>query len=145
MPIKVQSWSSFIPLYEGIATKEMAKQMVDRYHENDSFSCPFGVTTLSQDERMFNLEPTNNPSSWLGGVWLVANYVVAKGFDCYGYKEEARIIALKSLQLLATDLKKTGSLHEYYNPFTGEPIMNGGFLNWNILVLNLLSELKLIE
>lgn len=47
----------------------------------------------------------------------------------------------KNSYLLGSDLEKTGSLHEYYNPFTGEPVMNGGFINWNILVLNMVKEL----
>ena len=34
----------------------------------------------------------------------------------YGYKDEARIIADRTLQLLGDDLRKNGTLHEYYNP-----------------------------
>ena len=33
-------------------------------------------------------------------------------------------------------------LHEYYNPETGEPIMNKGFQNWNFLVLNMIAWLE---
>lgn len=40
------------------------------------------------------------------------------------------------------ELRATGSLHEYYNPFTGKPVMNGGFVNWNILALNMIEELR---
>ncbi len=138
LPIKVQVWSGFIPLYEGIATQEQAARLVQRYHQQQAFSCPFGITTLSQDETMFSLEATNNPSNWLGPIWLVSNYVVAQGFRRYGYEEEANEIALKSLQLLARDIRTRGELHEFYHPFTGEPVMNGGFINWNILCLNMI-------
>ena len=48
----------------------------------------------------------------------------------------------RTMSLLGEDLEKTGSLHEYYNPFNGEPIMNGGFINWNILALNMADELE---
>ncbi len=34
----------------------------------------------------------------------------------------------RTMRLLGDDLEKTGSLHEYYNPFNGKPIMNGGFI-----------------
>jgi putative isomerase len=38
--------------------------------------------------------------------------------------------------------RKTGTLHEYYNPETCGPIMNSGFINWNILALNMYKELS---
>ena len=58
-----------------------------------------------------------------------------------GYTREAECLCEKSVRLLAGDLEKTGALHEYYNPLTGEPVMNGGFINWNILALNMIQEL----
>ena len=30
--------------------------------------------------------------------------------------------------------------NEYYNPEMGEPIMNGGLVNWNLLALNRADE-----
>ena len=74
-------------------------------------------------------------------VWLVANYVIFRGLMNYGYKKEAEIMCERTLTLLGEDLEKTGSLHEYYNPFNGEPIMNAGFINWNVLALNMVDEL----
>ena len=90
---------------------------------------------------MFNLSATSNPSNWLGPIWLVANYAVFRGLLNYGYRAQAASLADRSLRLLDRDLSQTGSLHEYYSPFTGEPVMNGGFLNWNMLVLNMFKEL----
>jgi putative isomerase len=37
-------------------------------------------------------------------------------------------------------LQKTGTLHEFYNPFTGEPIMNPDFFNWNMLAVVMADE-----
>ena len=45
------------------------------------------------------------------------------------------------ISLSPADLKKEGALHEYYNPDTGEPIINKGFQNWNYLVLNMIAWL----
>ena len=90
---------------------------------------------------MFNLEATNNPSNWLGPIWLVANYCVFKGMLDYGFTEEAKELCEKSVRLLERDIEKTGSMHEYYDPFTGEPVMNGGFINWNALALNMQGEI----
>lgn len=142
LPIKIRCWSGFLPMYAGFATKEQADHLMKHWKDESTFSSPYGITTLAKDEKMFDLSVTNNPSNWLGPIWLVANYAVFKGMLNYGYVNEAEEMCKRSLTLLGEDLKKTGSLHEYYDPFTGEPIMNGGFINWNILVLNMAEELK---
>ncbi|MDO4305322.1 MAG: trehalase family glycosidase [Eubacteriales bacterium] len=142
LPIKVRVWSGFIPMYAGIATKEQAAALVKHMFDEETFGSDYGLTTLAKDEKMFDLSVTNNPSNWLGPVWLVANYVVFRGLMNYGYRKEAETICERTMMLLGRDLEKTGCLHEYYDPFTGEPIMNGGFINWNILGLNMLDELN---
>lgn len=145
LPIKIRVWSGFIPMYAGFATAEQAEELVRHYHDETTFHSEFGITTLAKDEKMFNLEATNNPSNWLGSVWLVANYVVFKAMLRYGYREEAEEICRNSLKLLGMDLEKTGCMHEYYDPFTGESVMNGGFVNWNILAVNMIDDLEKIE
>ncbi len=142
LPIKIRVWSCFLPMYAKIATEEQAKEMVKHIFDPETFGSEFGVTTLSKDEKMFDLSVTNNPSNWLGPIWLVANYCVFRGLMNYGYREEAKLLCERTLTLLGEDLKETGSLHEYYDPFTGKPIMNGGFINWNILALNMVDELN---
>ncbi len=142
LPIRIQTWSGFIPMWSGIASKEQAESLVRHFKDEKSFYSPYGITTLAKNEKMFDLSVTNNPSNWLGPIWLVANYVVFKGMLDYGFREEATLMCKNSLKLLGEDLKKTGSLHEYYNPMTGEAIMNGGFINWNILALNMVKELE---
>jgi len=142
LPIKIRVWSGFIPMYAGFATKEQAESLVSHYHDEDTFHSSFGIATLAKDEKMFNLEATNNPSNWLGPVWLVANYVVFQAMLSYGYREEAEEICRNSLKLLGMDLEKTGCMHEYYNPINGDPVVNGGFINWNLLALNMLADLE---
>ena len=142
LPIKIRVWSGFLPMLAGFATKEQAEALKKHYHDETTFHSPFGIATLAKDEKMFDLSVTNNPSNWLGPVWIVANYAVFKAMLNYGFMEEAKEICEATLTLLGTDLEKTGSLHEYYDPFTGEPIMNGGFVNWNMLALNMVDELK---
>lgn len=143
LPIKVMTWSGFIPLWAGFATTEQAESMMEHYKDEELFHSNYGITTLAKDEKMFNLEATNNPSNWLGGIWLVSNYIVFRGLLNYGYTDEAREICNNTLELLGEDLKDTGCLHEYYDPFTGKPIMNGGFINWNILAMTMVSDLKM--
>ena len=142
LPIRIRTWSGFIPMWAGFTTREQAAALADWMFDPDTFASDFGVCTLAKNEKMFDLSATNNPSNWLGPIWLVANYVAFRGLLNYGYRERAEAICARSARLLSDDLLNTGSLHEYYDPFTGKPIMNGGFINWNLLALNMMRELE---
>ncbi len=143
LPIKIQTWTGFIPIYAGVATDEQVENILRLHMQNpESFESDFGIRALAKDEKMYNLEATNNPSNWLGPIWIIVNYVTFRGLLNYGYKKEAQSLYEKTLNLLGSDYKKTGTLHEYYSPETGEPVMSPGFMNWNLLVLNMKLELE---
>ena len=143
LPIKIRAWSSFLPMWAGVASAEEAAALADVHARDEkTFLAPYGICSLAMDERMFDLRATNNPSNWLGPIWLVVQYCVFRGLMRYGYREQAEDLCARALRLLGRDLEKTGTLHEYYNPFTGEPVMNGDFVNWNVLVLNMADELR---
>lgn len=136
-------WSGFMTMWAGIATKEQAAQMVRlHFHNTEEFNCPAGIRTLSPLEKMYNVKASGNPSSWQGPVWINANYLVFRGLLRYGFTEEAREIAEKTVLLLGKDFERFGALHEYYEPENGEPILNKGFQNWNFLVLNMIDWLE---
>ena len=145
LPIRIRVWSGFIPLYAGIATKEQAEKMLAWAQDEATFASPYGIRTLARNEKMYNLSATNNPSNWLGPIWLIANYVVCMAMHRCGFTEEAQSIAARSVHLLGKDLEQHGCLHEYYNPETGEPVMNGGFINWNVLALSMAKETGLVQ
>ena len=140
LPIRIRTWSGFLPLLAGFATPAQAALLAREAENERTFKSPFGVCTLEKKKKMFDLSATSNPSNWLGPIWLVANYCVFRGLKDYGFSAEAERIARGSLSLLARDLEKTGCLHEYYRPDSGEPVMNGGFINWNILALTMQRE-----
>ncbi len=142
LPIKIQTWTGFLPLYSAIASPDQARDVIRLHMENrNTFNSDFGVRALARDEKMYSLDATNNPSNWLGPIWLVVNYVSFRSLMNYGYKAEAEELCRKTLLLLGEDYEKTGTSHEYYSPETGEPVMNPGFLNWNMLAVNMLLEL----
>ncbi len=143
LPIKIRAWTGFIPMWSRIAEPWQAAYLAgDHAADYNTFNSPYGISTLAQDEKMFDCSATNNPSNWLGPIWIVSNYIVFRGLMNYGFTEQARELCDKTVTLLGEDLERTGTLHEYYVPKTGEPVMNGGFLNWNLLVLNMIDELK---
>ena len=140
---RIGCWSGFMTLWAGIATPEQARRMVrENLMDERTYCGTYGVRTLSKLEKMYNLRATNNPSNWQGPVWGISNYMVFRGLADYGLKREARMMAEKTVALFGEDLKRNGVLHEYYDPDSGEPIMNPGFQNWNYLVLNMVAWLE---
>ena len=130
-------------MWAGIATAGEAKEMVLRHYKDTlSFNAPAGIRTLSQQEKMYNVKASGNPSSWQGPVWINVNYLVFRGLVRYGFVAEARELAEKTILLLGRDYERFGALHEYYLPDNGEPVLNKGFQNWNLLVLNMAAWLE---
>ena len=51
------------------------------------------------------------------------------------------LIIHKCKNAVSRDYERFGALHEYYLPDNGEPVLNKGFQNWNLLVLNMAAWL----
>lgn len=140
---RIEVWSGFLPMWAGLATPEQAERMVREHFANpQTFNSPSGVRTLSRMEKMYSVRASANPSNWRGPVWGISNYLVFKGLVNYGYTAEATELAGKTVVLFGRDLEQNGALHEYYEPETGEPLLNKGFQNWNYLVANMLAWLE---
>ena len=142
MPLKIRSFLGFLPMYAGIASKERAAVMVERHFRDERMVAKYGVRTLASDERMYSLEKSNNPSNWLGPVWGISNYLVFEGLRRYGYGAEAQELCEKTVALFAKDIREYGALSESYLPDTGEPMLYHGFLNWNVLVLDMVKKCR---
>ncbi|HML20888.1 MAG TPA: trehalase family glycosidase [Aggregatilinea sp.] len=140
---RIGVWTGFMALWAGIATPEQAERIVHEHYRNEkTFNAPFGVRSLSKMEKMYSIRASGNPSSWLGPVWGIVNYMTFRGLVKYGFTSDARSLAEKTIALFGRDLERFGALHEYYQPENGEPILNRGFQNWNYLVLNMIAWLE---
>lgn len=135
---RIDVWSGFMAMWAGIATPEQARRMVQHLMDERTFNAAYGVRTLSKLEKMYNVRASGNPSLWTGPIWGISNYLVFRGLVRYGFTQEARDLANKTIVLFGRDLERNGALHEYYLPDSGEPVLNRGFQNWNYLVLNMI-------
>lgn len=141
--IKIQTWCGFLALWSGIATPEQADRVVkENYREKRTFNAEYGVRTLSRLEKMYSVVASGCPSNWCGPIWGISNYLTFRGLVRYGYDEEAKELAEKTIRLFGRDFERFGALHEYYQPDNGEPVLNRGFQNWNYLVLNMINWLE---
>lgn len=139
LPLRVQVFTGFLPLWCGLATKEQAAALIKRnYLADDRLRAAYGVRTLSNREPMYSLAFSSNPSDWLGPIWIISNYFVWRGLKAYGYKKLADDLAAKTIRLLSASLAKDGSLNEYYHPDTGASLSHKGFMDWNLLVLEMM-------
>jgi putative isomerase len=139
LPMRIQMFTGFLPLWCGIAPRQNAQKLVStNYLADDRLCARWGARSLSARETMYSLEFSSNPSNWLGPVWIIVNYFVWKGLQRYGYRKEAYALAEKTLLLLSRDLERNGSLNEYYHPDTGAALSHKGFLDWNLLVLEMI-------
>jgi putative isomerase len=137
---RIEGWTGFMAMWSGVATPEQAKRMVDEHLNNPrTLGARFGIRTLSKMEKMYGLYASSNPSNWDGPIWGISNYIVFRGLVKYGFAVDAREMADKTIELFGRDYQQNGALHEYYNPDTGEPIINKGFQNWNYLAMNMIA------
>ncbi|MGB7024308.1 MAG: trehalase family glycosidase [Candidatus Acidiferrales bacterium] len=137
--IHIKTWTNFVPLWAGIATKTEAERTIREHLLNaKEFWSPNGIRTLAP------AEPLYNPQSgyWRGPVWIVSNYLVMQGLAKYGYQKEAVKLAEETVNLLLSDLRATGGMNENYNPETGEPTAAGHFVSWDLLAEHMLEEAK---
>jgi len=139
LPLRIQMFTGFLPLWCGIASQAQAAELVRvNYAADDRLCARWGVRSLSSRESMYSLAFSSNPSNWLGPVWIIVNYFAWKGLQRYGFQTEAAALADKTIALLASDLKVNGSLNEYYHPDTGAALSHKGFMDWNLLVLEMI-------
>ena len=143
VPLKFKAWTSFMPMYAGIATEEYAEKLVKKHLTNpNEFWSDYGLRTLAKNEPVYNLVESGNPSNWQGPIWIVSTYLMFKGLLNYGYRAEAEQVARNLLTNLCRDLTENGALHEYYNPETGISNINLGFMNWNALAGLMVPDLE---
>lgn len=140
---RIGVWSGFLALWAGVATPERAARVVSEHYRNKrTFNAAFGVRTLSKMEKMYAIRASGNPSCWLGPIWGISNYLTFRGLVNYGYVDDARELAERTVHLFGRDVERFGAMHEYYQPENGEPVCNRGFQNWNYLVLNMIAWIE---
>ena len=135
--VHIKSWTSFTPLWAGIAMPEQAQRTITSHLLNPKeFWAPCGIRTLAADE------PGYDPDHgyWRGPIWVVSNYQIMHGLMNYGFAKEARELAGKTVTMLVNDYATTGGMNECYTPETGKPTAGGHFLSWNLLAEHMIDE-----
>ena len=119
----VSSLAAYYCLWSGVATRRQAKAMVRTLHR---FEHRGGLTAT--DDIPFNQRVMGGmPTQWAyPNGWAPLQYLTIKGLERYGYKREARRIALKWLRTNLEWFEAHGVFLEKYNVVTiGAPPAKG--------------------
>ena len=142
MLLRIDNWSSFLPLWAGFASREQAERMVERVRDKRTFSAQYGVRTLSRLEKMYDLRATNNPSNWLGPIWGITNYLsIPRAAKVWIRRRCSHVGGTDGCALRAGSRSQRES-PRVLPPRQRRPIVTKGFQNWNFLVLNMIAYLE---
>ena len=111
----VSSLAGFYPLWAGMVTKQQAEQMVKalRRFENRGGLATTDIQQLSQ------FVPGAVPTQWAyPNGWAPLHFLIVKGLMRYGYKEDAKRIAMKWLKTNLSWFNAHGVFLEKYNVVT---------------------------
>ena len=92
----------------------------------------------SRGHRLLPSVPPDRPEFeparyWRGPVWINTNWLVARGLEALGLRDEAQVLVDATL-----DLVRTAGWHEYFHASSGEGLGGGDFSWTAALVTDLL-------
>lgn len=149
--VRVISWTSFLPLVDGLLSPGDARRMIRLHLLNpDEMRSSYGFRSLSKSDPSYNNQAIINPySNWRGPIWINANFLDWIALRRYGFKRESHWQAVTLAAIVDRDIAKWGSMHEDYSAETGDGLAptpaqspNGnfaGFVGWNLLAEDMLQ------
>ena len=106
---KVQSVSSFLPIFAGVCEEEQCTKLVAHLENPDEFGTEFPVPSISKKDKTFGTD------MWRGPVWINYNYMISEGLAEYSYKELSEKIKNKTLEVINEWYKRSGTVFEFYD------------------------------
>jgi hypothetical protein len=110
MQIRVNTASTFLPLFAGLPSEKQAQRLIQEHLLDPSEYALEGdvrhwVTTTAR------LEPTWEPRRyWRGPVWIIMNWFIIEGLRRYGFDDVAEVIQQDTLGLM-----EAHGFREYYD------------------------------
>ena len=135
--VYVKSATNFMPLFAGAATPGRAKRMIHEHLLNPrEFWLAYPVASYAMTEPDY-YQGSHNECNWRGPTWAPTNYMIFHGLQRYGYRAEARKLAMR---LFTMALVKNPVLREYYNAETGEGLGQTRFWGFTALYYGMILE-----
>lgn len=128
--IEESTIATFMPLYSGAISTERAEQLVNLLRRRRTFAARWPVPSV----------PLNSPDFephkyWQGPTWVNTNWLIIEGLRRYGYKEEAALLAERTIELV-----EQNGPGEYFSPLDGSPAGAANFSWTAALTIDLLKH-----
>lgn len=149
--VRVINWSSFVPLVDGLLSREDGRRMIRLHLLNPGeMRSPWGFRSLAKSDPAYNNEAIINPySNWRGPIWINANFLEWIALRRYGFPSDAHWLAVQLAGILHRDIARWSSMHEDYDAETGDGLAPtveqspnhqfAGFVGWNLLAQDMLQ------
>ena len=128
--IYVKTPAGFYPMFAGIATEYQAKSLVEHLLNEKEFWTTFPLPSVSADNPKYDPEGYWRGRSWINPVWFVY-----KGLLRYGYRDAAKKLAEKVLDIMS----EGPTCYENYNSLTGNPLGAPDF-GWSTLIIDIILD-----
>ena len=129
--IKVKSVAGFLPMWAGVARAKQARRLVrDHLLNEKEFWLKYPVATYAKSEPDFYEGSRSGECNWEGPAWIPTNYMIFHGLVQYGYNDEARELAVRTLRLA---LVANSVTREFYDSDTGKGNGMNPFWGWSSL------------
>jgi hypothetical protein len=124
----------FLPLWAGVATEDIARELLLHLRNPNQFKRPFGIPTLSAND------PYYNPLGyWNGPVWIPWQYLIFRGLIDYGYHDDARDLSVRVAQNVLYQLKQNHYFWEFYSPDDLQAGWNKSYI-WTGLLSEMIKQ-----
>jgi alpha,alpha-trehalase len=149
--VRPSGWSNFVPLAEGLLPQAEGARVIREHLLNPAeMRSPYGFRSLAESDPAYNNDAIINPySNWRGPIWMNASYLDWIALRRYGFRKEARWLAVTLAAELDRDIARWGSMHEDYDAETGDGLaptpaqsphgVFAGFVGWNLLAQDMLQ------
>jgi glycogen debranching enzyme len=112
--LRVNTQMTFLPLYAGLADAAQAERLVNEHLLNPAEYAPgdgvgFWVTSASRTEPGWEAR-----RYWRGPIWIITNWLIARGLKRYGYTELAESLRRDSIRLI-----RDSGFWEYFDASDG--------------------------
>ena len=122
--IEHEGTEAAIPLWGGIASKEQAAAVAEKFLDPSKFATYIPFPTIAADDPKF----TPN-GYWRGPIWLDQVYFGINGLRKYGYIVQADEFTRNVFDRLY-GVKESAPIHENYNTHTGE-LLKAPHFSWS--------------
>jgi len=128
--IRVKSPAAFTTMYAEVASQKQAERLLEHLLDPREFWTRFPLPTVSADDPRYDPRGYWRGRSWINYVWFTY-----QGLKRYGFKDEARRLAAKVLDTMASG----PNCNENYDSSTGRPLGAPDF-GWSTLTLDFLAD-----